>query len=87
MFQNFMHEQIEGDGAYLFVRRAGPENAPPLVLLHGYPQTSAMWHSVAPILAQSYQVVAQICEGMADQINQPQMLRINPIQNVLWRKM
>ena len=63
MFQNFMHEQIEGDGASLFVRRAGPENAPPLVLLHGYPQTSAMWHSVAPILAQSYQVVCPDLRG------------------------
>ena len=54
MFQKFVRERIEGDGATLFVRRAGPRDAPPLVLLHGYPQTSAMWHGVAPILARSY---------------------------------
>ncbi len=46
MFEGFVRERIEGDGATLFVRRAGPQDAPPLVLLHGYPQTSAMWHGV-----------------------------------------
>jgi haloacetate dehalogenase len=47
----------------LFVRRAGPQDAPPIVLLHGYPQTSAMWHSVAPILAKSFQVVCPDLRG------------------------
>jgi haloacetate dehalogenase len=63
MFQEFVDERIEGDGATLFVRRAGPQGAPPLVLLHGYPQTSAMWHGVAPILARSYQVVCPDLRG------------------------
>jgi len=47
----------------LFVRRAGPPSAPPLILLHGYPQTSAMWHGVAPILARSFQVVCLDLRG------------------------
>lgn len=63
MFQDFVEERIEGDGATLFVRRGGPKNAPPLVLLHGYPQTSAMWHAVAPILARSYQVICPDLRG------------------------
>lgn len=63
MFQEFVEERIEGDGATLFVRRAGPQDAPPLVLLHGYPQTSAMWHGVAPILARSYQVICPDLRG------------------------
>ena len=63
MFENFISEKIEGDGATLFVRRAGPRNAPSIVLLHGYPQTSAMWHGVAPILAQSYQVICPDLRG------------------------
>jgi len=63
MFKNFKEERIEGDGATLFVRRAGPDSAPPIVLLHGYPQTSAMWHGVAPILAQSYQVICPDLRG------------------------
>jgi haloacetate dehalogenase len=63
MFQDFVEERIGGDGATLFVRRAGPEGAPPIVLLHGYPQTSAMWHGVAPILARSYQVICPDLRG------------------------
>lgn len=63
MFENFVEERIEGDGATLFVRRAGSQDAPPLVLLHGYPQTSAMWHAVAPILARSYQVICPDLRG------------------------
>ena len=63
MFQGFVEERIEGDGATLFVRRGGPDDAIPIVLLHGYPQTSAMWHGVAPILAQSYQVICPDLRG------------------------
>ena len=63
IFNKFIEEHIKGDGATLFVRRAGPQNAPPVVLLHGYPQTSAMWHSVAPILAKSLQVVCPDLRG------------------------
>ena len=43
MFKGFVEEYIEGDGINLFVRHSGPKNAEPIVLLHGYPQTSAMW--------------------------------------------
>lgn len=78
MFQNFVAEKIEGDGATLFLRRAGPDRAPPIVLLHGYPQTSAMWHGVAPILAQSYQVICPDLRGYgqsdkpkSDHLHQP----------------
>lgn len=63
MFKDFVEERIEGDGAALFVRRAGAQDAPPLVLLHGYPQTSAMWHQMAPSLARSYQVVCPDLRG------------------------
>lgn len=63
MFKDFVEQKVEGDGAALFLRRAGPEGATPIVLLHGYPQTSAMWHGVAPILAQSYQVICPDLRG------------------------
>tara|TARA_B110000008_G_scaffold164219_1_gene164554 strand:+ start:1054 stop:1962 length:909 start_codon:yes stop_codon:yes gene_type:complete len=63
MFKGFVEEYIEGDGANLFVRRSGPKNAEPIVLLHGYPQTSAMWHAVAPILLESYQVICPDLRG------------------------
>ena len=63
IFEKFTEDRIKGDGATLFVRHGGPQDAPPLVLLHGYPQTSAMWHSVAPILARSFQVVCLDLRG------------------------
>ncbi|MEP5195423.1 MAG: alpha/beta hydrolase [Roseobacter sp.] len=38
-------------------------NGPPVLLLHGFPQTHAMWHRVAPILAQEFTVVASDLRG------------------------
>lgn len=63
MFHDFEEQCVEGDGATLFLRRAGPKGAPPVVLLHGYPQTSAMWHRVAPILARDYDVICPDLRG------------------------
>ena len=62
MFQNFVCERIEGDGATVSAP-GWTQDAPPIVLLHGYPQTSAMWHGVAPILAGAYQVVCPDLRG------------------------
>ena len=41
-------------------------NGPPLLMLHGYPQTHAMWHRVAPILAHDYTVVCADLRGYGD---------------------
>ena len=38
-------------------------NGPALLLLHGFPQTHAMWHAVAPILASRFTVVASDLRG------------------------
>ena len=38
-------------------------SGPPLLLLHGYPQTHAMWHAVAPRLAEDFTVVAADLRG------------------------
>ena len=39
---------------------------PPLLLLHGYPQTHAMWHKVAPALAARFTVVCPDLRGYGD---------------------
>jgi len=39
---------------------------PPLLLLHGYPQTHVMWHKVAPALAAQFTVVAPDLRGYGD---------------------
>ena len=39
---------------------------PPLLLLHGYPQTHTMWHKVAPSLAREFTVVCPDLRGYGD---------------------
>lgn len=63
MFEDFAEDRIEGDGATLFVRHGGKRDGPGVVLLHGYPQTSAMWHGVAPLLARDYHVICPDLRG------------------------
>jgi haloacetate dehalogenase len=41
-------------------------SGPPLLLLHGYPQTHAIWHRVAPRLAERFTVVAADLRGYGD---------------------
>ena len=41
-------------------------SGPPLLLLHGYPQTHAMWHQIAPRLAERFTVVCADLRGYGD---------------------
>jgi haloacetate dehalogenase len=41
-------------------------DGPPILLLHGYPQTHVMWHRVAPALARKYTVVCADLRGYGD---------------------
>ncbi|GGX52838.1 alpha/beta fold hydrolase [Saccharospirillum salsuginis] len=53
------------DGVDIHLRHAG--SGPPLLLLHGYPQTHAIWHDVAPQLAQEFHVVCPDLRGLKRQ--------------------
>lgn len=48
------------------VRTGGAAGGRPLVLLHGFPQTHAMWHRVAPQLADEYSIVMVDLRGYGD---------------------
>ena len=61
MFEGFEEMMVDVGEAKLRLRRGG--SGPPLLLLHGYPQTHAMWHKVAPLLAQDFTVVAADLRG------------------------
>lgn len=63
MFESFSEEFIAGDGVQIFVRHGGDPAAPPLLLLHGYPQSSAMWAELAPELARDYHVICPDLRG------------------------
>ena len=51
-FPGFETRRFQTRGAEIFARIGG--EGPPLILLHGYPQTHVMWHRVAPALARRF---------------------------------
>jgi haloacetate dehalogenase len=55
---------VDLDGVRINARRAGAGR--PLLLLHGYPQTMAMWHRIAPSLAADFAVVVADLRGYGD---------------------
>ena len=55
MFAQFTQQHVPTDRGPVFARVGGA--GPPLLLLHGYPQTHLMWHGVAELLAEQYTVV------------------------------
>ncbi len=60
-FEGFRRERLRLSEVELFVRLGG--HGPPLILLHGYPQTHAMWHRTAPLLAQRFTVICPDLRG------------------------
>ncbi len=64
MFDGFETLQVVRDGVRLHVRAAG--NGDALLLLHGHPQTHAMWHRVAPALAAHFRIVMMDLRGYGD---------------------
>ena len=64
LFPGFANRQVRTSGAALNVSYGG--SGTPVVLLHGYPQTHAMWHKVAPQLARDYAVVCPDLRGYGD---------------------
>ncbi|MBQ1011678.1 alpha/beta hydrolase [Micromonospora sp. M51] len=64
MFDGFDVFDIETPGATIHGRRGG--SGPPVLLLHGIPETHLMWHKVAPRLAEKYTVVATDLRGWGD---------------------
>lgn len=59
-----------GRGAVRLHGRKGGQGAP-LLLLHGHPQTHAMWHAVAPELARHFTVVMMDLRGYGDSTRPP----------------
>ena len=55
MLDDFETRRVRLDETELFLRLGG--SGPPLLLLHGYPQTHLIWHRVAPALARAFTLV------------------------------
>ena len=69
MLESFKPLTVERQGVQLHTRAAG--EGPPLLLLHGHPQSMAMWHRVAPVLAQTRRVVLMDLRGYGDSSRPP----------------
>jgi len=64
MFEGFESATIDAGATSIRVRYSG--SGPPLLLLHGIPQTHLMWHRIAPALARDFTVVAADLRGYGD---------------------
>ncbi len=69
MFEGFESSTINTGEADIRVWRSG--SGPPLLLLHGHPQTHVMWHLIAPLLARQFSVVAPDLRGYGDSSKPP----------------
>ncbi len=68
-FEGFRSADVSTSGATIHARIGG--SGPPLLLLHGYPQTHVMWHKVAPPLAETHTVVLTDLRGYGDSSKPP----------------
>jgi haloacetate dehalogenase len=61
LFPGFAAHWIDCEAGRIFARTGG--SGPPLLLLHGFPQTHVMWHRVAPRLAERFSLVVPDLRG------------------------
>jgi haloacetate dehalogenase len=64
MFEAFEEFDIATTGTTIHGRFGG--HGPPVLLLHGIPETHLMWHRIAPELAERFSVVAADLRGFGD---------------------
>lgn len=68
-FEDFKIQTVQVTDGKIHMRTAG--SGPPLLLLHGNPQTHAMWHAVAPNLAESFSVYCPDLRGYGQSFKPP----------------
>ncbi len=64
MFEGFGREWIDTGESEIHLVRGG--GGPPLLLLHGFPQSHVAWHKVAPALAEAFTLVIPDLRGYGD---------------------
>ena len=69
-FPGFRQMRIETSGATINVLTGG--SGPPVLVMHGYPQTHFEWHLVAPELAKRFSVVLTDLRGYGDSSKPPE---------------
>jgi haloacetate dehalogenase len=69
LFEGFETLDLETPRGSVRARTGG--SGPPLLLLHGYPETHLMWHAVAPLLAGRFSLVVADLPGYGDSFRPP----------------
>ncbi|MGE0118123.1 MAG: alpha/beta fold hydrolase [Dongiaceae bacterium] len=69
LLDDFAERRIAVGNAEIYLRTGGA--GPPLLLLHGFPQTHVIWHRVAPRLSQSFTLVMPDLRGYGDSRGPP----------------
>lgn len=65
-FEGFIAETVEVGGQAIHLRSGGKPDGPPLLLLHGFPQTHAIWQRVARVLGHHFFLVMPDLRGYGD---------------------
>jgi pimeloyl-ACP methyl ester carboxylesterase len=60
------HRSVDAGGLRVHLAEAGPEHAPPVLLLHGWPQTHWEWRHVGPMLAAEHRVLMPDLRGFGE---------------------
>ena len=66
LFPGFTARDVEVEGVRIHAVVGPRREGPAILFLHGYPQTHAIWHKVAPRLADKFNVVAADLRGYGD---------------------
>ena len=69
MFNGFTKTRVKANGVSINLVHGG--SGPPVLLLHGYPQSHVEWHKIAPRLAEHYTTVAPDLRGYGDSEKPP----------------
>src|SRR6266487_2447839 len=64
LLPGFEYQRVDVEGVAVNCATAG--SGPPVLMLHGYPQSHLMWRDVAPALAEDHTVVLADLRGYGD---------------------
>ncbi len=64
LFPGFVSQRVKASRAEIFVLKGG--SGPPLLLLHGHPETHVAWHKIASSLAKQFTVILPDLRGYGD---------------------
>src|SRR6187402_54088 len=82
-FEDYQPFTFNASGVDIFGVKGG--NGPPLLLLHGHPQTHEIWHRLAKDLAQHFTVIATDLRGYGASGKPPSDEHPHRIRSASWR--